>query len=123
MNDSQRVAILSEALPTYNNFQGKKLFIKYGGSIMEEEGLKTALFIDIALLSSVGVRPIIVHGGGPEINNWLERLNIPPKFEDGLRVTDLQTMEIVEMVLMGKINKQILKVLTKQVLQQLVYQD
>ncbi len=113
MNDSQRVAILSEALPYIQQFSGKKIVIKYGGSIMEEEGLKTALFIDIALLSSVGVRPIIVHGGGPEINNWLERLNIPPKFEDGLRVTDLQTMEIVEMVLMGKINKQIVKGINK----------
>ena len=113
MNDSQRVSILSEALPYIQQFSGKKIVIKYGGSIMEEEGLKTALFIDIALLSSVGVRPIIVHGGGPEINNWLERLNIPPKFEDGLRVTDHQTMEIVEMVLMGKINKQIVKGINK----------
>ena len=113
MNDSQRVSILSEALPYIQQFSGKKIVIKYGGSIMEKEGLKTALFIDIALLSSVGVRPIIVHGGGPEINNWLERLNIPPKFEDGLRVTDLQTMEIVEMVLMGKINKQIVKGINK----------
>ena len=113
MNDSQRVSILSEALPYIQQFSGKKIVVKYGGSIMEEEGLKTALFIDIALLSSVGVRPIIVHGGGPEINNWLERLNIPPKFEEGLRVTDLQTMEIVEMVLMGKINKQIVKGINK----------
>tara|TARA_B100000941_G_scaffold257370_1_gene207203 strand:- start:79 stop:930 length:852 start_codon:yes stop_codon:yes gene_type:complete len=113
MNDSQRVSILSEALPYIQQFSGKKIVIKYGGSIMEEEVLKTALFIDIALLSSVGVRPIIVHGGGPEINNWLERLNIPPKFEDGLRVTDHQTMEIVEMVLMGKINKQIVKGINK----------
>ena len=113
MNDSQRVSILSEALPYIQQFSGKKIVIKYGGSIMEEDQLKNALFVDIALLSSVGVRPIIVHGGGPEINNWLKRLNISPKFESGLRVTDFQTMEIVEMVLMGKVNKQIVRGINK----------
>ena len=113
MNDSQRVSILSEALPYIQQFSGKKIVIKYGGSIMEEDQLKNALFVDIALLSSVGVRPIIIHGGGPEINNWLERLNISPKFESGLRVTDFQTMEIVEMVLMGKVNKQIVRGINK----------
>ena len=113
MDDSQRVSILSEALPYIQQFSGKKIVIKYGGSIMEEDQLKNALFIDIALLSSVGVRPIIVHGGGPEINNWLERLNISPKFERGLRITDSQTMEIVEMVLMGKLNKQIVRGINK----------
>ncbi len=113
MNDSQRVSILSEALPYIQKFSGKKIVIKYGGSIMEEDQLKNALFVDIALLSSVGVRPIIIHGGGPEINNWLERLNISPKFENGLRVTDFQTMEIVEMVLMGKVNKQIVRGINK----------
>ena len=71
--------------------------------------LREAVFRDVALLSSVGVRPIIVHGGGPEINTWLNKLNITPKFEDGLRITDQKTMEIVEMVLMGRINKQIVK--------------
>ena len=113
MNDSQRVSILSEALPYIQKFSGKRIVIKYGGSIMEEEKLKTALFVDIALLGSVGVRPIIVHGGGPEINNWLEKLNIIPKFRNGLRVTDQETMEIVEMVLMGKVNKQIVRGINK----------
>ena len=113
MNDSQRVSILSEALPYIQKFSGKRIVIKYGGSIMEKEKLKTALFVDIALLGSVGVRPIIVHGGGPEINNWLEKLNIIPKFRNGLRVTDQETMEIVEMVLMGKVNKQIVRGINK----------
>ena len=109
MNDSQRVSILSEALPYIQSFSGRKIVIKYGGSVMEKEILKKAVFRDIALLASVGVRPIIVHGGGPEINNWLIKLKIKPKFESGLRVTDEKTMEIVEMVLMGRVNKQIVR--------------
>jgi len=109
MNDSQRVSILSEALPYIQSFSGRKIVIKYGGSVMEKDILKKAVFRDIALLASVGVRPIIVHGGGPEINNWLIKLNIKPKFENGLRVTDEKTMEIVEMVLMGRVNKQIVR--------------
>ena len=113
MNDSQRVSILSEALPYIQQFSGRKIVIKYGGSIMEEENLREALFVDVALLSSVGVQPIIVHGGGPEINIWLKKLNISPKFENGLRVTDSKTMEIVEMVLMGRVNKQIVRGINK----------
>ena len=109
MNDSQRVSILSEALPYIQSFSGRKIVIKYGGSVMEKDILKKAVFRDIALLASVGVRPIIVHGGGPEINNWLIKLKIKPKFESGLRVTDKKTMEIVEMVLMGRVNKQIVR--------------
>jgi len=109
MNDSQRVSILSEALPYIQSFTGRKIVIKYGGSVMEKDILQKAVFRDIALLSSVGVRPVIVHGGGPEINSWLIKLNIKPKFEGGLRVTDKKTMEIVEMVLMGRVNKQIVR--------------
>ena len=113
MNDSQRVSILSEALPYIQSFSGRKIVIKYGGSVMEKDILKKAIFRDIALLASVGVRPIIVHGGGPEINNWLIKLKIKPKFESGLRVTDEKTMEIVEMVLMGRVNKQIIRGINK----------
>ena len=109
MNDSQRVSILSEALPYIQRFSGRKIVIKYGGSVMEKDILRKAVFRDIALLASVGVRPIIVHGGGPEINNWLIKLKIKPKFQNGLRVTDEKTMEIVEMVLMGRVNKQIVR--------------
>ena len=109
MDDSIRVSILSEALPYIQSFRGRKIVIKYGGSIMEENHLKNAFFRDIALLSSVGVCPVVIHGGGPEINTWLNKLEISPKFEDGLRVTDQKTMEIVEMVLMGRVNKQIVR--------------
>ncbi len=109
MDDSLRVSILSEALPYIQSFSGRKIVIKYGGSIMESDILKKAFFRDIALLSSVGVCPIVIHGGGPEINSWLKKLKISPKFENGLRITDQKTMEIVEMVLMGRVNKQIVK--------------
>ena len=113
MDDSLKVSILSEALPYIQSFSGRKIVIKYGGSIMENGDLRKAFFRDIALLSSVGVCPVIIHGGGPEINNWLNKLNISPKFENGLRVTDQETMEIVEMVLMGRINKQIVRGINK----------
>ena len=113
MKDSIRVSILSEALPYIQSFSGRKIVIKYGGSIMEKDNLKQAFFRDVALLSCVGVRPIIIHGGGPEINHWLKKLNIKPKFDNGLRVTDSQTMEIVEMVLMGRVNKQIVTGINK----------
>ena len=113
MNDSQRVSILSEALPYIQSFSGRKIVIKYGGSVMEEDNLKNAFFRDIALLSTVGFCPIVIHGGGPEINNWLRKLEISPKFENGLRITDQKTMEIVEMVLMGRVNKQIVKGINK----------
>ena len=113
MDDSLRVSILSEALPYIQSFSGRKIVIKYGGSIMEEEKLKKGFFRDIALLSSVGVCPIIIHGGGPEINSWLNKLEILHKFKNGLRVTDQKTMEIVEMVLMGRVNKQIVRGINK----------
>ena len=113
MKDSIRVSILSEALPYIQNFSGRKIVIKYGGSIMEKDNLREAFFKDVALLSCVGVRPIIIHGGGPEINHWLRKLNISPKFENGIRVTDPKTMEIVEMVLMGRVNKQIVSGINK----------
>ncbi len=113
MDDSLRVSILSEALPYIQSFSGRKIVIKYGGSIMEEEKLKKGFFRDVALLSSVGVCPVVIHGGGPEINSWLNKLEILPKFENGLRVTDQKTMEIVEMVLMGRVNKQIVRGINK----------
>ena len=113
MDDSQRVSILSEALPYIQSFSGRKIVIKYGGSVMNHNILRDAVFRDIALLSSVGVRPVIVHGGGPEINIWLKKLNIQPKFKNGLRITDEETMEIVEMVLMGRVNKKIVQGINK----------
>lgn len=106
-DDSLRVSVLSEALPYIQRFAGRRIVIKYGGAAMAHENLREAVFRDIALLSSVGVQPVVVHGGGPEINHWLGKLDIPAKFLEGLRVTDSATMDVVEMVLVGRVNKQI----------------
>ena len=106
-NDALRVSVLSEALPYIQRFAGRRIVIKYGGAAMAHAELQAAVFRDIALLACVGVQPVVVHGGGPEINQWLKRLEIPAEFRDGLRVTDADTMDVVEMVLVGRVNKQI----------------
>jgi len=105
--DSMRVSVLSEALPYIQRFANKRIVIKYGGSAMVDKELQSAVLRDIALLSSVGVQIVVVHGGGPEINQWLKKLGIKPVFLDGLRITDTETMDVVEMVLAGRVNKQI----------------
>ena len=105
--DSIRVSVLSEALPYIQRFANKRIVIKYGGSAMVDKTLQNAVLRDIALLSSVGVQIVVVHGGGPEINQWLKKLGIKPVFLDGLRITDTETMDVVEMVLVGRVNKQI----------------
>ena len=105
--DAIRVSVLSEALPYIQRFANKRIVIKYGGSAMADKTLQNAVFRDLALLSSVGVQIVVVHGGGPEINQWLEKLGIKPVFLDGLRITDTETMDVVEMVLTGRVNKQI----------------
>ena len=105
--DSIRVSVLSEALPYIQRFANKRIVIKYGGSAMVDKTLQNAVFRDLALLSSVGVQIVVVHGGGPEINQWLKKLGIKPVFLDGLRITDTETMDVVEMVLTGRVNKQI----------------
>ncbi len=112
-DSSLRVSVLSEALPYIQRFGGRKIIIKYGGSAMAHINLQEAVFRDIALLSSVGVQPVIIHGGGPEINHWLKKLNMKTEFKDGLRVTDTKTMDVVEMVLIGRVNKQIVNGLNK----------
>ena len=112
-SDSTRVSVLSEALPYIQKFAGRRIVIKYGGAAMINKNLKEAVFRDIALLSTVGAQPVIIHGGGPEINQWLEKLGIKSEFRDGLRITDRQTMDIVEMVLVGRVNKQIVNGLNK----------
>ena len=106
-DDSRRVSVLSEALPYIQRFSGRRIVIKYGGAAMAHANLQAAVFRDLALLASVGVQPVVVHGGGPEINQWLKRLKIPAEFREGLRVTDADTMDVVEMVLVGRVNKQI----------------
>jgi len=109
--DSDRVQVLSEALPYIQKFAGRIMVVKYGGAAMKEEGLRQQVMRDIVFMASVGIRPVIVHGGGPEINTWLSKLNILPQFIDGLRVTDAATMEVVEMVLVGRVNKQIVELI------------
>ncbi|XP_008219906.1 PREDICTED: acetylglutamate kinase, chloroplastic [Prunus mume] len=89
-----RVDILSESLPFIQKFRGKTIVVKYGGAAMKSESLQASVVNDLVLLSCVGLRPVLVHGGGPEINHWLKRLNIEVSFHDGLRVTDAATMEI-----------------------------
>ena len=108
-----RVSVLSEALPYIQRFAGRRVVVKYGGAAMVREDLRDAVFRDLALLACVGVQPVVVHGGGPEINQWLKKLKIPAEFRDGLRVTDLDTMDVVEMVLVGRVNKQIVNGLNR----------
>lgn len=99
--------MLVEALPYIQRLFGKTIVIKYGGAAMLNEELTQKIMQDVTLLKFVGMNPILVHGGGPDINNMLKALSVEPKFIDGLRVTDDQTMEVVQMVLTGKINKEI----------------
>lgn len=103
----EKASILIEAMPYINKFHGKTVVIKYGGSAMTDENIKHSVIGDIAFMKMVGINPVIVHGGGPEINEALKNAGIVPKFIDGLRVTDKDTMKIVESVLSGKINKSI----------------
>jgi len=111
--DNLRVSVLSEALPYIQRFAGRRIVVKYGGAAMVRADLRDAVYRDLALLTSVGVRPVVVHGGGPEINQWLSRLAIEPQFRDGLRVTCADTMDVVEMVLVGRVNKQIVNGLNR----------
>ena len=100
-----RAGILSDALPYIQKYNGKVVVIKYGGNAMTNEDLKKAVMSDIVLLSTIGIKIVLVHGGGPEINSMLKRVNKESKFVNGLRYTDEETIEIVQMVLCGKLNK------------------
>ncbi|AKX51293.1 acetylglutamate kinase [Thiopseudomonas alkaliphila] len=111
-SDAAHVAeVLSEALPYIRRFVGKTLVIKYGGNAMESEELKNGFARDIVLMKAVGINPIVVHGGGPQIGELLQRLNIESRFIDGMRVTDEKTMDVVEMVLGGQVNKDIVSLI------------
>lgn len=103
----ERAEIICEALPYIRRYRDKTIVIKYGGNAMNDPAITKTVLQDVAALKIVGVNPILVHGGGPEINKMLTRLEIKPHFENGLRVTDEATMEIVQMILCGKINKNI----------------
>lgn len=112
-NEIKKANILIEALPYIRKFYGKTIVVKYGGHAMIDETLREVFAKDIILLKFVGINIIIVHGGGPQIGDLLKRLNIPTTFIHGLRVTDNETMDIVEMVLTGKINKDIVNLINK----------
>ena len=103
--------VLSEALPYIQNFAGRTIVVKYGGNAMIDDALKASFARDIVLMQAVGMRPIVVHGGGPQIGELLERLNIESRFVDGMRVTTEETMDVVEMVLGGLVNKEIVSLL------------
>ncbi len=103
----KKAGILLEALPYMQAFRGKTIVIKYGGHAMVDEHLKRQFALDVVLLKQIGINPVIVHGGGPQINLLLDRLEMKPAYVEGMRVTDGETMDVVEMVLVGKVNKQI----------------
>lgn len=107
----QRAQVLTAALPYIRRYNGRIVVIKYGGNAMQSEQLRQQVMEDIVLLWLVGVKVVLVHGGGPEINDLMQRLGKEPEFVDGLRVTDKETVDIVQMVLAGKINKTLVKLL------------
>lgn len=103
----ERAKVLIESLPYMQEFRHKTVVIKYGGHAMVDENLKKQFALDVILMKQIGINVVIVHGGGPQINNLLERLDIKPSYVQGMRVTDGEVMDVVEMVLVGKVNKQI----------------
>lgn len=111
--EATRVRVLIEALPYIQKFAGSTIVVKYGGAAMKDDSLKEQVINDLVFLSSVGIHPVLVHGGGPEINAWLAKLNIEPQFKDGLRVTDAPTMDVVEMVLVGRVNKELVALINQ----------
>ena len=111
--EATRVRVLSEALPYIQQFSGRIVVVKYGGAAMKDSALKDRVVRDVVFLACVGLRPVIVHGGGPEINSWLDKLGIQPQFNNGLRVTDAPTMDVVEMVLVGRVNKEIVSLINQ----------
>jgi acetylglutamate kinase len=113
VDPNTRAAVLSEALPYFRRYSGKTVVVKYGGHAMGDEIVAERFASDIVLLKQVGMNPIVVHGGGPQIGQMLKRLRIKSDFIDGLRVTDRATVEIVEMVLSGSINKQIVSAINE----------
>jgi acetylglutamate kinase len=108
-----RTQVLIEALPYIQKFHGEKIVIKFGGSVMVDENLKRTVAEDIVLLQYVGFKPVVVHGGGPKIADTLSRMAIDTEFIEGLRVTDEETMEVVEMVLAGRVNKDVVNLINR----------
>lgn len=112
-SNMERAEVLTEALPYIKRYTGKTVVVKYGGNAMIDETLKQQVMEDIVLLWLIGVKIVLVHGGGPEINEVMARFGKEPKFVDGLRVTDKETVDIVQMVLAGKVNKTLVNLLEK----------
>ncbi|WP_028584209.1 acetylglutamate kinase [Desulfogranum mediterraneum] len=102
-----KAKVLVESLPYIREFYGKTVVIKYGGHAMVDEELKRNFALDVLLMKYIGINPVIVHGGGPQINRFLEKMQVTPSYIQGMRVTDGETMDVVEMVLVGKVNKEI----------------
>jgi len=113
ISDTERAKILIEALPYIQRFNGATMVIKYGGHAMVDEELKRGFALDIVLMKYVGINPIVVHGGGPQIGELLKKLSIESRFVEGMRVTDEKTMDVVEMVLVGKVNKEIVSLINR----------
>nr|YP_009732522.1 acetylglutamate kinase [Gracilaria textorii]QHS70898.1 acetylglutamate kinase [Gracilaria textorii] len=113
LQNSECVQVLSDLLPFIQRFYGSTIVIKYGGSAMKDVYLKSKIVEDILFLSYIGIKVVIVHGGGPMINYWLKQMDIEPKFFNGIRVTDKITMELVEMVLVGKVNKELVSLFNR----------
>ena len=111
MDNALRAKVLVHALPFIQKYSNKIVVVKYGGNAMINEDLKQAVMSDVVLLSLVGIKVVLVHGGGPEISDTLKQMDIPSKFVDGLRVTDADTMNVVQMVLAGKVNKDLVNIL------------
>jgi acetylglutamate kinase len=112
-DDCERADVLIQALPYIQRYFGKVVVIKYGGNAMTSEKLKSDVISDIVLLSLVGIKVVLVHGGGPEINDMLKKIGKEPKFINGLRYTDAETMDVVQMVLCGKVNKDLVTLIER----------
>ncbi len=108
-----KAEVLIESLPYIRRFAGKTFVIKYGGHAMVDEELKKSVILDVIMLKYIGINPILVHGGGKEIDHWMNKVGLEPTFSRGLRVTDKETMELAEMVLVGKVNRQIVSLINR----------
>lgn len=113
MDINKRAKVLIQAMPYIRKFSGETIVVKYGGNAMINDKLKSAVMSDIALMRLVGVNVVLVHGGGPEINAMLKAVGKESKFENGMRVTDEETIDIVQMVLAGKVNKNLVQLMEK----------
>jgi acetylglutamate kinase len=113
IKDNEKAAVLAQALPYIKRYAGKTIVVKYGGAAMVNESLRAAVAEDLVLMAAVGIRTVLVHGGGPEIDAMLRRLGKEPVFVQGLRYTDEETMEVVQMVLSGKVNKDLVGLLQR----------